>query len=89
MLLGCFYIVVYLKCGGKKFITIKLSKLTIKQAILSAIKKAKLTLTASSLHQVVVELQSSIPGGRRGRQPGTADEAWHRRRRAGGGGDRR
>lgn len=82
MLLDCFYIVVYLKCGGKKFITIK-------QAILSAIKKAKLTLTASSLHQVVVELQSSIPGGRRGRQPGTADEAWHRRRRAGGGGDRR
>lgn len=56
---------------------------------MSAIKKAKLTLTASTLHQVVVEMQSSIPGGRRGRQPGTADEAWHRRRRAGGGGDRR
>lgn len=33
-------------------------------------------------------IKTTVPGGWRGQWPGTADEAWHQRRRDGGGGDR-
>lgn len=41
-----------------------------------------------SIKLKLVEWEFTVPGGWRGQWPGTADEAWHQRRRDGGGGDR-
>lgn len=49
-------------------------------------KKPKLTDWQSIIY-TTVELDSTVPGGRRGQRPGTADEAWHQKKRDGGGGD--